>query len=81
MDTKLKNISQQHALAAKVADSVQGCLRRSVASRLRDAFLPFYLGLVRPHQELCTQFWAPQYERDMDAVGSPTQGCKGQERT
>lgn len=65
---KSKNTRQQHSLAAKVDDSVQGCLRRSSASRLRDVILPFYSALVRPHQEHCSQSCVPQYERDMDGL-------------
>jgi len=29
---------------------------------------------VRPHQELCVQFWAPHYNRDMDILKKLQQG-------
>lgn len=45
-DTKLK-VSQKCALAARVGNSVMGCIRKSIASRLREVILPLYLALVR----------------------------------
>ncbi|GAB0182536.1 mitochondrial enolase superfamily member 1 [Grus japonensis] len=67
VDTKL-NMGQCCALAAKAADSILGCIRKSIASRSKEVILPLYSGLVRPHLEHCVQFWAPQYERDMDIL-------------
>jgi len=67
LDTKL-NISQRFALAAKKVNSILGCIRRSVANRLREVILPLYSALVRPHLECCVHFWAPQYKRDVDTL-------------
>ncbi|KFM08809.1 Urea transporter 2, partial [Aptenodytes forsteri] len=49
VDTKLTMI-QQRALAAEVANSFLGCIRRNIASRSREVilyFLPLYYALVR----------------------------------
>jgi len=47
LDTKFKT-SQQHALAAKVASGVRGCIRESIASRWRDPAPLLGTGEVTP---------------------------------
>lgn len=40
------NMNQECAFAAEVANSSLGCIRRSVANRLRQVILPLYSALV-----------------------------------
>ncbi|PKU35790.1 hypothetical protein llap_13907 [Limosa lapponica baueri] len=56
------NMGQQRAL---VANRIMDCVRRSIASRSREAILPLFLALAMPHLECCVQFWAPWYKVDM----------------
>ncbi|KFQ71014.1 hypothetical protein N335_05178, partial [Phaethon lepturus] len=67
VDEKL-DMSWQCALTAQKANRILGCIRRSMASRLREGILPLYSALVRPHLESCIQLWSPQHRKDMDLL-------------
>ena len=58
VDEKLY-MRQQCVLAAQKDKCILACIKRSMASRLREVILPFYSTLVRPHLEFCILFWCP----------------------
>ncbi|KAJ7398483.1 hypothetical protein BTVI_124521 [Pitangus sulphuratus] len=73
MDKKL-NMIQKRALAAKKAKGNLGCIRRSAASRSREAILLLYSTRVRLLLEYHVQFQAPQQKRDVDVLVSAAKG-------
>jgi len=67
VDDKL-TIIQQWALVAKKASGILECIKKSVASRLKEVLLPLYSVLGRPHLEYCIQFWTPQFKKDEELL-------------
>jgi len=58
----------QCVLAAQQANHILGCIKSSMASRLRAAILPLSSALLRPHLESCVQLWSPQHRKDVDLL-------------
>lgn len=52
------DVTQQCALAAQKANGVLACIKRGVANRLREVFLPLYSAFMRPPPGVTMSRWA-----------------------
>ena len=48
------------------ADGRVGCIRKNIASRLREVVIPLCLALARQQVGYCVLCWAAQYKIDTD---------------
>ncbi|KAJ7408340.1 hypothetical protein WISP_121796 [Willisornis vidua] len=67
LDEKL-HVSWQCAFAAQKGNHVLGCIKSSMASRLRAGILPLYSVLMRHHLQCCVRFWGLQHKKGMDLM-------------
>ena len=54
--------------AKPLSSGFLGCIKSSVASRVREVILPLCSVLVRPDLEYFIQIWSTQYRKDMDML-------------
>ena len=64
-----QDMRQQHALTARKANRILGCIKSSVASRAREVFLSFCCVLMRPHLwSTLSRYGVLRYRRDVDLL-------------
>ncbi|KAJ7414629.1 hypothetical protein BTVI_40643 [Pitangus sulphuratus] len=67
VDEKL-NMSCQCVLTPQKANTILGCIKRSMASRLKEVILCLYSALERPHLDYYIQLRCPQHKKDMELL-------------
>ncbi|KAK4819780.1 hypothetical protein QYF61_011380 [Mycteria americana] len=70
------NMRQQCALAAKNTNSPWSCMNTGTARRSRKVTLPLHSAPIRLYLGECVQFYAPQYNKNVDKQESPGESCQ-----
>jgi len=59
---------QQCSQTVAKANKVLGLIKRNFIDRSKEAIIPLFKSLVRPHLEYCCQIWNPHYIKDIKLV-------------
>lgn len=74
----------QCVLSAQQAKCTLGCIKRRVASKLKQWLFPLCSILVRSHLHYCLQAWSPQQKKDVELLEKAQQSAmriiRGSER-
>ena len=61
-------MSEQCVPAAQKVNSILGCFRRGMTSRVGEGIIPLYSALMTSQLEYCVQLWGSQYSRDAEML-------------
>ena len=64
------NKCKQCVQVAKKANDILAYRKNNEASRSKELIIRLYSALVRPHVKYCIQFLAPDYKKDINALGN-----------
>jgi len=59
---------KQCSVAVSKAYKLLGMIKRNFSDRSKEAIVPLYKSLVRPHLEYCCQVWSPHYIKDIKLI-------------